>query len=163
MSPRNSTRTESPAAQANREQPFDWAALTVEDAAPPTRKTTRTPQNNPALPSVRDSWEKRDKETGVGGGKVITVPESKAQEFTNYIRYASNFLTDELGEQIGTTIVSEDAGKGMVRIHFAAKKRRRNSRTAAAVTPDTQDDDSDQQDQGQDQDQQNTDQPPTEG
>jgi hypothetical protein len=122
--------TESAASRANRTEPFNWDTFAVEDAAPPSRASSRSPESNPALPHVRNSWDKRDADTGLGSGKRITVPQAKAQEFVNYVRYATNYLTEQLGEQIGSSIKVGDPDKnGNVTIHFAAKRRRKNNRT----------------------------------
>lgn len=101
---------------------LDFGKLTIADAPAPVRKSSRTRADNPLVPVMRESWEKRNGDKGAG--KAVTVQTSQAQELINLIRYAANELSETTKQPIGSAIVAKDNGNGTTTVTFAAKKRR---------------------------------------
>jgi hypothetical protein len=141
MAPKaGSTRTAPPA--------FDFTAVKAVAAPAPARESSVAPQDNPALPWVRESWANKKagatvagEATYLGAGRAIVVPTPNASQAATLIRKAAEALAKELGERIGVAIkldenpkldtagnLDEAKGKvtrGMTAVRFAAKTGKR--------------------------------------
>ena len=102
---------------------FNFNDLAVKDAPAPTRNgaTSVTPETNPAVKWLEQSWADRtvltDARTvdGVkyaatyrGKGKAVTVPAAQEKEVYRLVRLAADHL--KLGASIDTTTVPDDKG-----------------------------------------------------
>jgi hypothetical protein len=124
-------KQESDASKANRTEPFDFGALTIQDEATrPTRKNTKAadPKQMEVLKdALRKSWEARDTD-GFGSGKSVTVPNEYANRTATMIRKAAEALNGEDGFEktpIGTNISTAKLADGkMTKVTFAAKPRK---------------------------------------
>jgi hypothetical protein len=103
---------------------FDFSALAVKEAPAPTRNgaTSVTPETNPAVKWLEQSWSDRSTLTDArvvdgktvpatfrGGGKAVTVPAAQEKEVYRLLRLAADHL--KLGASIDTTTVPDEQGR----------------------------------------------------
>jgi hypothetical protein len=128
------TTSESKASQANRTEPFDFMALTIEKTdIRPSRKTSGDAEQTAKqvqmfADAVTQSWQERDS-AGMGTGRALVVPNAYAKRTETLIRKGAEKASQDLGESIGTnvrsTVLREDGKEtGKTRVEFAAKPKK---------------------------------------
>lgn len=116
---------------------FDFTALKPQVAKAPARKGSTAKTDNPVLPWVRESWEKRTRSgqnngrvVETGEGRVVTIPTANVTQFKNLLNYAAR----DLG--IGVAISYKTVAGNKTEVTFAAKTRKqKNEKPAAPAAP----------------------------
>lgn len=118
-------RGRKPKGEAPELPPLDVAALAVEAAPVPTRKT-RAAAHNPFTEHVKDSYEYEE-------GRAVVVDAIQKGRVESLIRRAA----DALG--IGVSIQIDDVDGDRVKVSFAGKERRKR-KSAEEVAAETESD-----------------------
>lgn len=113
---------------------FDFTALKPETAKAPVRKGSVEKADNPTIPWVRESWDKRTRSgqnngrvVETGEGRKVVIPTANVTQFKNLLNYAAR----DLG--IGVAISYRTLPGNKTEVTFAAKTRKQKK----AETPAT--------------------------
>lgn len=119
--------TESKAAKVSRSAPLDLTALSVEATVAPKVKGNpaagRKKQDNSVAENwLRDSWDAREGDSKMGGGRAVTVPTAAVGTLKSRLNMAAATLS------LGVAIQTEEIGDN-TRVVFAAKVRKQKRTT----------------------------------
>lgn len=114
---------------------FDFTALKPVEAKPPVRQSGTSKADNPVLPWLRESWDKRTKSgqqngrvVETGAGKKVTIPTANVTQMKNLLNYAAR----DLG--IGVVISYKTVSGNKTEVTFAGKTRKQKKATTPAQT-----------------------------